>query len=119
VFEEEKLLIFKNSRFQINANFKNNYVTNIPNNCKKCCDSNNNEINFNYKNNYNFSENNTSFAYSDYSKIDNKEINQELNLLKNLLNKNYADGNLNKEKIGNLNTNKLTINYFYLLSVIN
>lgn len=102
-FENDKLLIFNNTRFEINSNFiKNNYGTNVPFNCKNC-GCYNNEINFNCKNNYVFSENNnTSFAYSEeLNKIENKEIKQELNTLNNLLNKNFCQDALNNKKTSN------------------
>lgn len=98
-FEENKLLIFKNIRFQINSNFKNNYnSTNNANSCRKCGACNINEINFNYNNNIN-PENNLSIAYSDLSKNEKREINNELSSLRNFLNKNLGE-EIIKDKTG-------------------
>jgi len=104
-FEDEKLLVFKNTRFQINANFKNNYRTNIAAaNCRKCgCynneNNNNNEINFLNNDNNNDYENITSCGYSDDSKNENRESN--LKTLYSYLNKNLGEEILSKEKTGN------------------
>jgi len=86
VFENEKLIPFKNIRFQINSNFKNTCKSTFL--CQKCSNCNN-ESNIN--NNFNISENNTSIAYSDISKYENREINQELYSLRSLLNHNFEE----------------------------
>jgi len=113
-FFNEKLLISKNIRFQINANFKERYNLNYF--CKECNNSLNADLNIikNNKNNSNniLTENNNSITYSDYSKIEDREFNQEIDILKNILKKNLK---LDLDNIGIIYFFDL---YIYLYSKI-